>query len=97
MISGPRQRQDVVVALEVAPVSAKALAAEAALVQLVLLDHRAHRAVEQHDALFEQPFRRSMRSCRSVSSAGAMPNGAAARAWTRHRPRLRVKAGRPRA
>ena len=37
-------------------VRAQPLAPEAALVELALLDHRAHRAVEQHDALPEQPL-----------------------------------------
>ena len=54
MISGLRQRQKVVVALEVAGAIAEALAAVAALIQPVLLDHRSHGAVQQHDALAEQ-------------------------------------------
>ena len=33
----------------------EALAAVVGLGQLVALDHRAHRAVEDHDALLEQP------------------------------------------
>ena len=53
---GPRESQDVVVALEVASVTAKAIAAVAPLIQPVLLHHRAHRAIEQHDALIEQPL-----------------------------------------
>src|SRR6185312_12041977 len=47
-------RQQIVVAFQVAPMAAKALAAKAALIQLVLLNHGAHGAVEQHDALFQQ-------------------------------------------
>ncbi len=35
---------------------AQPLAPEAALVELALLDHRAHRAIEQHDSLPEQPL-----------------------------------------
>src|SRR2546430_4965335 len=35
---------------------AQPLAPEAALVELVPLDHRAHRAIEQYDALPEQPL-----------------------------------------
>src|ERR1700704_2235665 len=50
------QRENVVVAPEGAAVRAQALAPEAALVELALLDHRAHRAIEQHDALPEQPL-----------------------------------------
>src|SRR6185312_16660059 len=50
---GPRESQDVVVAPEIPPVVAEALAAVAALIQPVLLHHGAHRAIEQHDALIE--------------------------------------------
>src|SRR5712671_5580398 len=50
------QRENVVVAPEVAAVLAQPLAPEAALVELALLDHRAHRAIEQHDSLPEQPL-----------------------------------------
>ena len=56
---------------------AQALAAIAGLVELVLLDHRAHGAVEQHDALPRRPFRRSLRVRRSVSSTGSSAKGAA--------------------
>ncbi len=59
---GPRQHQQVVVALQVARVILEALAAEVGLGQLVPLDHRAHRAVEDEDALREQS---SSQSCRS--------------------------------
>ena len=51
---GPRERQDVVVALEIAAVMQEPLAAVAALIQPMLLHHRAHGAVEQHDALIQQ-------------------------------------------
>ena len=54
MRSGLRERQQIVVALQVAAVVAEALAAVARLIELVLLDHGAHRAIEQHDALIEQ-------------------------------------------
>ena len=56
MISGRRQRQEIVVALQIAPIVAKALAAVAGLVELVALDHRPHGAVEQDDALLEEGF-----------------------------------------
>src|SRR5579863_454957 len=53
---GTRQRENVVVAPEVAAVRTQALTAKAGLIELALLDHRAHRAIEQHDALIEQPL-----------------------------------------
>ena len=58
-VNGPddlrlRQAKKVVVALQVAPIVTEALAAEGALVQLVLLDHGAHRTIEYHDPLFEE-------------------------------------------
>src|SRR5947207_13852042 len=46
--------RSVVVAPEVPAVSAEALAAKAALIEPLLLDHGAHRAIEQHDALAEE-------------------------------------------
>ena len=75
---GPREREQVVVALEVAPVVAEALAAERRFVELVPLDHRAHRAVEQHDALVEQLLqpldaRRAARSRRPARCRTARP------------------------
>ena len=48
------ERENVVVAPQVAAVLAQPLAPEAALIELVPLDHRAHGAVEQHDALPEE-------------------------------------------
>ena len=48
------QREQVVVAAQVATEAAEALAPIAVLVELVALDHGAHRAVEQHDALLEE-------------------------------------------
>ncbi len=67
MMAGLRQRQQVVVALEVAARAVmlvrvvcistfvgEALAAVAALVELVALQHRAHRAVDHEDALRER-------------------------------------------
>ena len=48
---GPRQHQHVVVALEVVAVRGEALAAEVALLEPVPLNHRAHRAVEDGDAV----------------------------------------------
>ena len=50
---GPGQRQQVVVALQVRRPVGEARAAEVRLRERVLLDHRAHRAVEQQDAAFE--------------------------------------------
>jgi len=49
-----RQHEDVVVAFDVVPVAGKARAAVPGLVQPVALDHRAHRAVHDEDAPFEQ-------------------------------------------
>src|SRR5262249_3061246 len=49
----PREHEEVVVPLDVAAVVAKALAAKRLFVELLALDHGAHRTVEQHDALFE--------------------------------------------
>ena len=51
---GPRQDQQVVVALEILRVILEALAAEVRFRQLVALDHRAHRAVEDEDARRER-------------------------------------------
>ena len=49
----PRQHQQIVVALQVLGMVCQARAAEVGLGQLLLLDHRAHRAVEDDDALLE--------------------------------------------
>ena len=49
-----RQHQQVVVALQVVRVVGEALAAIVGLVEPVALDHRAHGAVEDQDALLEQ-------------------------------------------
>ena len=53
---GPREHEELVVALQVARVVAEALAAEVGLAELARLDHRAHRAVEDEDALGEDPL-----------------------------------------
>ena len=53
---GPHQRQQLVVALEVLVMVLEAIAAEVGLGQLVALDHGAHRAVQDQDAL-AQPAR----------------------------------------
>ena len=53
---GPRQHQDVVVALEVLRVILETLAAEIRLGQLVPLDHRAHRAIEHEDPFSQEPL-----------------------------------------
>ena len=50
----PRQRQQVVVALQVAWPVAEALAAVVGLTEPVRLHDRAHRAVEDQDALAQQ-------------------------------------------
>ncbi len=51
---GPGQHQQVVVALEVEPVPGKARTTEVGLGQPQALDHRAHRTVDDHDALTQQ-------------------------------------------
>ena len=51
---GARQHQQVVVALEISRGISKALAAIIALAELVRLDHGAHGAVQNQDALTEQ-------------------------------------------
>jgi hemoglobin-like flavoprotein len=48
------QRQNVVVALQIASVIAESLASVAPLIEAVLLDHGAHRTVEEHYALLQQ-------------------------------------------
>ena len=50
MISGWRQHQEIVVALEIVAKILEALAAIAGLVEPVALDHGAHGAVEDQDA-----------------------------------------------
>ena len=52
------QVQQVVVAPEIVIVIGEALAAEVLLGDAEVLDHRAHRAVEQHDALAERALER---------------------------------------
>ena len=52
----PCQRQDVVVAFEVMAVLAQPRAAIAGLIEPQALDHGAHGAIEEHDALGEQPL-----------------------------------------
>ena len=53
---GPRQDEDVVVALEILRMILEPLAAEIRLGQLVPLDHGAHRAIEHEDPFGEQPL-----------------------------------------
>ena len=48
------QHQQIVVALEVFRVVEEALAAVVRLAQLLLLDHRAHRAIQDQDAFGEK-------------------------------------------
>ena len=52
--SGLRERQQVVVALQLTAVPGKAFAAKISLLQAVGLDHGAHGPVQQQDALFQQ-------------------------------------------
>ena len=54
---GPRQDQDIVVAAQIARMIREPLAAEVGFGQLVALDHRAHRAVEDEDAAVESERR----------------------------------------
>ena len=58
---GARQDQQVVVALEILRVVLEPLAAEVRFRQLVALDHRPHRAVEDEDALRERALERAGR------------------------------------
>ena len=51
---GPRQLQHLVVALEILPMACEARAAVVGLAQFVALDHRAHCAVDDEDALGQQ-------------------------------------------
>ena len=51
---GPRQDEQVVVALEVARVRREARAAEVGLGEAVALHHRAHRAVDDEDPVAEE-------------------------------------------
>ena len=46
-----RQREQVVVALELAGPVGKALATEVRFLEAIILQHRAHAAIEDHDAL----------------------------------------------
>ena len=62
---GPRQHQEVVVALEVVRMAGEAGAAIVGLAEPVALDHRAHRAVQDQDALLEQM--RRVRRCGRVA------------------------------
>ena len=64
---GPGQDEQVVRAAQVARVVLEALAAEGGLVELVALDHRAHRAVEDQDPLAHQSGQEAMRSSRALS------------------------------
>ena len=63
----PRQHQQVVVALEILRVVLEALTPEFGLAQTVALDHRAHRAVEDQDALRQQ--------CAQFGAAVGLPAG----------------------
>ena len=58
---GAREAEQVVVALEIVRMSGETFAAEVGLRQVVALDHRAHRAVEDHEPGGEQRFERAAR------------------------------------
>ena len=81
-----RQRQQVVVALQIARPVAEALPAVGGLVGLVALDHRAHGAVEHQDALgqqtpeFSHACRASHADC-SSSSGGSVCAARTPSAW----------------
>ncbi len=51
---GPGEHEQIVVAFQIARMITEALAAEVRFRQLVALNHRAHRAVEDEDAVREQ-------------------------------------------
>ena len=67
---GARQDQQIVVALEILRVILEPLAAEVRLGQLVALDHRPHRAVEDEDALRERVLEAPLERCRCPRSMG---------------------------
>ncbi len=54
----PREDEDVAVPAQVLRMAPEAIAAEVGLGQFVALDHRAHRAVEEEDALLERAAQR---------------------------------------
>ncbi len=62
-IVGPRQHQQIAVALEVGAVRLEAVAAKGVVAQLQPLNHRAHRAVEDEDALGEQLVKGGFGGC----------------------------------
>jgi hypothetical protein len=79
---GPRQHEQVVVALQLAAVVREARAAEVTFLQLAPLDHRPHRAVQDQDALAGGMFELiesigheylSICSCR-LSAGGRQPS-----------------------
>ena len=58
---GPRQDQHVEVALEIVAVMPEPLAAKIRLGELTTLNHRPHRAIEDENALGEQPTKPLLR------------------------------------
>src|SRR6185436_2701920 len=56
---GLSQREQVVVALLIAAMLVKAITVVGVLIQPVSLDHGAHRAIQDQDALFEQAVQES--------------------------------------
>ena len=49
-----RNRQEIVIAFEIAGPVAESITAKVILAETVALDHRPHRAIEQHDAAFQR-------------------------------------------
>ena len=62
-----RERQQFVVALDVLTVFGKTVATKIRFSQFVALDHRSHRAIQNHDAFTQQP--------RELRAAGVALNG----------------------
>src|SRR5262245_66244320 len=67
------EHEQIVVALEVLRMAGEARAAEALLVQALPLDHRPHGAVENQDALGEQPIECFKRCHQYLPARGAPP------------------------
>jgi len=70
---GAGEDQELVVALHVVPVLAKALAAVVRFAELATLDHRAHCAVEDEDATGQQRFQAGLRISGHVVSRSGGP------------------------
>ena len=88
-----REHEDVAVALQIARMCANRVAAEVRFRQLVPLDHRPHRAVEDEDPAFEQRSQRvEYRAVHSDDLVGVgsqlMTGTGPAPAWSGRRPAL---------